>query len=211
VAGAVAGRIGCPVMNLLVALTVFPVIFIGELPDKSMFASLVLATKGRPGAVWVGASLAFAIHVVFAVTLGTVAVLLLPRRVLDVVVAVLFLFGALLSVRELVRARRMRDEDEVETAPVTGFARAALTTFGVVFVAEWGDLTQILAANLAAHYRDPLAVGVGATVALWAVAGVAVIGGRWLGRVIDATILRAVTAVVLAGFAGYAGWLAANA
>lgn len=198
-------------MNLLIALAVFPVIFIGELPDKTMFASLVLATRGRPGAVWIGASAAFAIHMVFAVTVGTVAVLLLPRRMLDIVVAALFLAGALLSVRELIQARRGGDEAKVETALATGFARAALTAFGVVFVAEWGDLTQILAANLAAHYRAPLAVGVGATVALWAVAGVAVIGGRWLVRVIDAAILRGITAVVLAGFAGYAGWLAANA
>jgi putative Ca2+/H+ antiporter (TMEM165/GDT1 family) len=148
---------------------------------------------------------------VFAVTVGTVAVLLLPRRPLEAVVAALFLAGALLSLRELLRARRAREEDVVEAAPATGFARAALTAFGVVFVAEWGDLTQILAANLAAHYRDPLAVGVGATLALWAVAGVAVAGGRWLGRVMDTNVLRAVTAVVLAGFAGYAGWLAASA
>jgi putative Ca2+/H+ antiporter (TMEM165/GDT1 family) len=198
-------------VNLVTALTVFPVIFIGELPDKTMVASLVLATKGKPGGVWVGASVAFAIHMVFAVTVGTVAVVLLPRRPLEAVVAALFLAGALLSVRELVKERRARDDDELEAAPATGFARAALTAFGVVFLAEWGDLTQILAANLAAHYRDPLAVGVGATLALWAVAAVAVIGGRWLGRVIDASILRAVTALVLAGFAGYAGWLAASA
>jgi putative Ca2+/H+ antiporter (TMEM165/GDT1 family) len=198
-------------MNLLTALTVFPVIFLGELPDKTMVASLVLATKGKPAGVWVGASVAFAIHMVFAVTVGTVAVVLLPRRTLEAVVAALFLAGALLSVRELLQARRARDKDEVEAAPATGFARAALTSFGVVFVAEWGDLTQILAANLAAHYRDPLAVGVGATLALWAVAGVAVIGGRWLGRVMELNVLRAATAVVLAAFAGYAGWLAASA
>jgi putative Ca2+/H+ antiporter (TMEM165/GDT1 family) len=198
-------------MNLLTVLTVFPVIFIGELPDKTMVASLVLATKGKPAGVWVGASVAFAIHMVFAVTVGTVAVVLLPRRTLEAVVAALFLAGALLSVRELLQARRARDKDEVEAAPATGFARAALTSFGVVFVAEWGDLTQILAANLAAHYRDPLAVGVGATLALWAVAGVAVIGGRWLGRVMELNVLRAATAVVLAAFAGYAGWLAASA
>jgi putative Ca2+/H+ antiporter (TMEM165/GDT1 family) len=198
-------------VNLVTALTVFPVIFIGELPDKTMVASLVLATKGKPAGVWVGASVAFAIHMVFAVTVGTVAVVLLPRRPLEAVVAALFLAGALLSLRELLRARRAREEDVVEAAPATGFARAALTAFGVVFVAEWGDLTQILAANLAAHYRDPLAVGVGATLALWAVAGVAVIGGRWLGRVVETHILQTVTAVVLAGFAGYAGWLAASA
>jgi putative Ca2+/H+ antiporter (TMEM165/GDT1 family) len=77
-----------------------------------------------------------------------------------------------------------------------------------VFVAEWGDLTQILTANLAAHYRDPLSVGLGALLGLWAVAAVAVTSGRWLARVVNAAIIRAGTAVVLTGLAAYTGWLA---
>ncbi len=46
-----------------------------------------------------------------------------------------------------------------------------MTAFLVFFVAEWGDLTQILTANLAARYHSALSVGLGATLALWAVAG----------------------------------------
>jgi putative Ca2+/H+ antiporter (TMEM165/GDT1 family) len=46
------------------------VIFLGELPDKTMFASLVMATRGRPLAVWLGATAAFAVHVVIATTVG---------------------------------------------------------------------------------------------------------------------------------------------
>ena len=55
-------------MNPAVAAAVFPVIFLGELPDKTMFASLVMATRGRPFAVWLGATAAFAVHVVIATT-----------------------------------------------------------------------------------------------------------------------------------------------
>src|ERR1022692_3493491 len=51
------------VMSLAIAVAVFPVIFIGELPDKTMFASLVLSTHGRPLRVWLGAAAAFAVHV----------------------------------------------------------------------------------------------------------------------------------------------------
>jgi putative Ca2+/H+ antiporter (TMEM165/GDT1 family) len=195
-------------VNFVIAATVFPIIFIGELPDKTMFASLVLATKGKPAAVWAGAGLAFALHVVFAATVGMVAVLLLPHRALDVAVAVLFLAGAALSVREYILGRRQSDDEDISAEPATGPMRAAVTAFLVVFVAEWGDLTQVLTANLAAHYRDPLSVGVGATLALWAVAGVAVVGGRWLAKVIDAGMIRAATAVVLTGLAVYAGWAA---
>ena len=46
-------------LNLAIAAAVFPVIFLGELPDKTMIASLALAPKARPGAVWLGAA---AIH-----------------------------------------------------------------------------------------------------------------------------------------------------
>jgi len=44
----------------------------------------------------------------------------------------------------------------------------------VVFVAEWGDITQFTTANLAARY-DPLLVFAGATLGLWAVAAVEII------------------------------------
>jgi Ca2+/H+ antiporter, TMEM165/GDT1 family len=63
-------------------------------------------------------------------------------------------------------------------------------------LAEWGDLTQILTANVAARYHSPLSVGIGAVLALWAVAGIAVIGGQGLLRYINIRTLRIVTAVV---------------
>jgi len=81
-------------MNLAIAAAVFPVIFFGELPDKTMFASLVLAARGRPGATWLGAAAAFTVHVVLATTLGVLAFRLLPPRVVDAATAVVFLAGA---------------------------------------------------------------------------------------------------------------------
>lgn len=80
------------------------------------------------------------------------------------------------------------------------------TAFVVIFLAEWGDLTQILTANLAAHYHSPLSVGIGAVLALWSVAAIAVIGGQGLLRFINIRTLRIVTAVVLVALAGFAGW-----
>ncbi len=86
--------------------------------------------------------------------------------------------------------------------------RTALAAFALIFAAEWGDLTQLLTANLAAHYHSPLSVATGATVALWAAAALAVTGGRWLGKLVNAVIIRAATAVLLAGLGGYAIWAA---
>ena len=195
-------------MDFAVVFAVFPIIFIGELPDKTMFASLVMSTRGRPALVWVGAAAAFAVHVVIAVTIGVALFHLLPHQVLDAVVAGMFLVGAALAMREAVKEKKQRQEEVIVEREVASHRRVAVTAFLVIFLAEWGDLTQILTANLAAHYHDPISVAVGAALALWAVAGLAVIGGQSLLRYINLFTIRIVTAVVLVALAG---WAAGNA
>ncbi|HEY5986748.1 MAG TPA: TMEM165/GDT1 family protein [Streptosporangiaceae bacterium] len=197
-------------MNFAIAAAVFPIIFIGELPDKSMVASVVLATRGRPVAVWLGAAAAYAVHVAIATTIGMAAVVLLPHRALQGVVAALFLMGAILVIRQARRDRRSGADGAEPTASPPRPRWTAATTFLVIFVAEWGDLTQILTANLAAQYQSPLSVGVGSVLGLWTVAALAVTGGRWLRRVVDIAIIRTGTAVLLAGLAAYTGWIAVN-
>ena len=70
-------------VSLAIAVAVFPVIFIGELPDKTMMASLVMATRGKPFFVWMGAAMAFLVHVVIATTIGVALFRILPSRVLS--------------------------------------------------------------------------------------------------------------------------------
>lgn len=197
-------------MNFAIAAVVFPIIFIGELPDKTMFASLVMSTRGRPMAVWLGAAAAFCVHVAIATTIGVALFHVLPRRGVDAFVAALFLLGAGLALREGLHERQ-HEEDEVELvtteARVLG-RRTTVTAFVVIFIAEWGDLTQILTANLAARYHSPVSVGVGAVLALWAVAAIAVVGGQSLLRVVNIATVRFATAVVLTLLAGYSAWTA---
>ena len=190
-------------MNVAIAAAVFPVIFFGELPDKTMFASLVLASRGRPRAVWVGAAMAFTVHVAIATTVGAALFAVLPHRAVDAVVAALF-FGA--AVYALVESGR--DQTALINREVATRRRVVTTAFVVIFVAEWGDLTQIVTANLAAHYHSPLSVGVGALLALWTVAALAVASGQTLLRVFPTAVVRRVTAVVLFVLAGVATWSA---
>jgi putative Ca2+/H+ antiporter (TMEM165/GDT1 family) len=190
-------------VNLAIVGTVFAVIFVGELPDKTMVASLVMSTRGQPFAVWLGAAGAFVVHVVIATTLGTVVFHLLAPQAVDAVVAVIFLAGAGLAAADAIRERRRKGDPESPPVPPSRPGRTAATSFAVIFAAEWGDLTQLLTANLAAHYHAPLSVATGAILALWAVAAIAVTGGRWLGRVIDAFLIRVVTAAVLVGLGVY--------
>ena len=192
-------------MNLAVIGAVFAVIFIGELPDKTMFASIVMSTRGHPFAVWLGSAGAFLVHVVIATTLGTVVFHLLAPRIVDAVVAVIFLVGAGIVTAEAIREYKRKDDPEPPPPPPRP-GRTAVTAFAVIFAAEWGDLTQLLTANLAAHYHDPLSVATGATLALWAVSAIAVTSGRWLCSVIDAFAIRIGTAVLLAGLGAYTAW-----
>ena len=194
-------------VQLDIIVAVYPIIFLGELPDKTMFASLVLSTRGRPFVVWLGAAAAFAVHVVIAVTIGVALFHLLPRRVLEAFVAAMFLAGAVLALRE---ATKQREEEQLVEREVASHRRIAVTAFLVIFLAEWGDLTQILTANLAAHYHDALSVGLGALLALWTVAGLAVVSGQSLLRLVNIATVRIVTAVVLTGLTGWAIWEAAH-
>ena len=187
--------------DLAVAATVFGLIFVAELPDKTAVATLVLATKYPARWVFAGIAAAFVVHVVIAVAAGSL-IALLPRRPVEAVVGVLFLVGAVLLWREA--SGGDDDEDEAKDVPEgAGFWKIASVGFGVIMVAEFGDLTQILTANLAAKYADPVSVGIGAVLALWAVALVAIFGGKSLLRVLPITWIVRFAAIVMVGLAVY--------
>ncbi|MDA8292177.1 MAG: TMEM165/GDT1 family protein [Actinomycetota bacterium] len=76
----------------------------------------------------------------------------------------------------------------------------AATTFVVVALAELGDLTQVLIANLSARYRDPLSVFVGSAAALVAVSALGVAAGRTVVRVVPLSLVRRLSGLVLLGF-----------
>ena len=187
-------------MQFGLILGVFALIFVAELPDKTMIAVLIMGSRYRPVLVWIGATAAFAVHVTLAVLAGRLLALL-PHRWVEGVTALLFAGGAayLLLVSE--------DEEEVEGAAEAEEAPAGLrpiaTAFVVILVGEFGDLTQILTANLAAKYHQPVSVFIGAFAALASVAAIGSFGGRALLRVRPLAIIRKAGGVLLAGFAVY--------
>ncbi|SDI87132.1 Putative Ca2+/H+ antiporter, TMEM165/GDT1 family [Frankineae bacterium MT45] len=187
-------------VDFAVAAVVFGTVLIAELPDKTMFASLMLGTRFAARWVFIGAAAAFLVHVIIAVTAGSLLGLL-PHRLLELIIAALFLIGAFLMWRE----SRSQEEGEEEAATASagnGTARAAIaSSFGVIFIGEWGDITQIATANLAAKYHDALSVAVGATLGLWTAALIAITAGKSLLRVISVQLLHRVGAVIFLGFA----------
>lgn len=181
-------------LSLSTVLLTFVVIFPAELPDKSMLASLVLGTRYRTLPVWLGVSGAFAVHVVIAVIAGGL-LSLLPHRVVELVVTVLFLVGAAV----LLLGKDEYEDEETAATPGANVsnARTFWTAFGVVFVGEWGDITQLATANLAAKYSDPLSVGLGAVLALMSVAGLVLLAGDRLLRRVPLGLVRRIAGFVL--------------
>jgi putative Ca2+/H+ antiporter (TMEM165/GDT1 family) len=185
------------VPGLLVAAVVFGTVFAAELPDNSGLASLVLGTRYRPAGVIAGAFAAFAVHVALAVTCGSLLALL-PHKIVLIAVAVVFLAGAVLVLRT--------DDDDDEArlkADAAGFWAVAATSFVVILLAELGDLSDIMIANLAARYHDPVPVAIGSVLALWAVVALAIVGGRGLQRVLPMRWIARLAALVMVVMAGF--------
>jgi Ca2+/H+ antiporter, TMEM165/GDT1 family len=185
-----------------VVLTAFLLVLPVELPDKTLFASLVLATRFPHWPVFVGVGAAFGLQVAIAVTAGSL-LSLLPAALVSAVVAVLFLVGAIVLWRS---AKEGPEEDDELAAGKEGrsFFRVAAISFGVLFAAEWGDLSQLATAGLAARYEDPLSVFIGAWAALLVVSGLAVFLGKKLADRLPISLIRRVAAGLFLVFAVFA-------
>ena len=187
--------------------TVFTVIFLLELPDKTALAALLLATRHRPLPVLLGAAAAFVIQSAVAVVAGSL-LSLLPREPIRIGAGLLFLGMAALLIRRNLRKDQADEERAVEQEEAR-HRRPFITAFSVVFVAEWGDLTQLATAALQARYQQPVIVFVAATLALWAVSAIAVLLGNRLGAWIPERPLQFAAAgvMVLVAIALIAGLL----
>jgi Ca2+/H+ antiporter, TMEM165/GDT1 family len=181
--------------GLGLGFTVFTVIFLLELPDKTALAALLLATRHRPFPIFFGAAAAFVVQSAVAVLAGSLFSLL-PREPIRIGAGLLFLVMAALLVRRNLRKVEADEERSVEHEEAR-HRRPFVTAFTVVFIAEWGDLTQLATAALQARYQQPLVVFVAATLALWAVSAIAVMLGNRLGAWIPERPLQFAAAGVM--------------
>jgi Ca2+/H+ antiporter, TMEM165/GDT1 family len=198
--------------SLSEAAASFLAVLPAELPDKTILATLILSSRYRPGYVFTGAAAAFCVQVVIGVAAGG-AISLLPHRPVEAAAAAAFAVGAFLLWRhkegggEGGEERTDADDEGGPDGMRDGFWPVFGTSFAVVFLAEFGDLTQFMTVSLAARFHNPIAVGVGATLALWTAAGLAVLVGWRLLKLIPMHYLTrgaAVVMLVLAGTSVYA-------
>jgi putative Ca2+/H+ antiporter (TMEM165/GDT1 family) len=185
-------------MNLGTFLGILALMFVLELPDKTFLATMIMATKARPLMVVLGGSTALVIQMGIAVGAGSLLTLI-PVHWKDLVVGVLFLAGGayLLFVPESVEEEKGRREAAIEKAATHWLE--ITTAFVVVFIGEFGDLTQIQAANFEAKLHQPLEVFLASSLALIAVSFLAACSGRALQRVIPLKRIRLGGGLIFAG------------
>ena len=106
--------------------------------------------------------------------------------------------GALFIVCAIVMWLRKQD-DEKEAKEATGFWRTLASVFTVIFIAEWGDLTQIGTAAFAAKYHNWPVIMIASCAALWCVAAIAVFVGNRAGKLLDPKVTQKVAAVIFLG------------
>ncbi|MCZ0205152.1 TMEM165/GDT1 family protein [Streptomyces eurythermus] len=187
-------------ISITVTALVFGVVFLAELPDKTALAGLVLGTRYRASYVFAGVAAAFLLHVVLAVAAGSVLTLL-PQQIVHALTGVLFLGGA-----AMLLLKKDDGEEEVKKPADQSFWKVAGTGFMLILVAEFGDLTQIMTANLAARYDDPISVGLGAVLGLWAVAGLGIVGGKALMRRVPLRLITQIAAVLMLALGAWSLW-----
>ncbi|MFE5038558.1 TMEM165/GDT1 family protein [Streptomyces sp. NPDC056683] len=187
-------------ISITVTAIVFGVIFLAELPDKTALAGLVLGTRYRASYVFAGVAAAFLLHVVLAVAAGSVLTLL-PQQIVHALTGVLFLGGA-----AVLLLKKGEEDEEIRKPADQSFWKVAGTGFMLILVAEFGDLTQIMTANLAARYDDPLSVGLGAVLGLWAVAGLGIVGGKALMKKVPLRLITQIAAVLMLALGVWSLW-----
>jgi putative Ca2+/H+ antiporter (TMEM165/GDT1 family) len=168
--------------SLSIAGTIFVVVLLVELPDKTALATVLLATKNKPLPVFAGVALAFVIQTLVAVFAGSL-IALLPHQVVRIGAGLLFI-GMAIVVAWRTRRQQVAEAAEQVPAPSRGRDRPFITAFTMIMLAEWGDLSQLATVAFQARYNQALTVFISATLALWTVTALAVFVGNRLGSLL---------------------------
>jgi putative Ca2+/H+ antiporter (TMEM165/GDT1 family) len=185
-------------MNAGTFVGIMALMFVLELPDKTFLATVIMATRARPLMVVIGGSAALVIQMGIAVGAGTLLTLF-PVHWKDLIVGVLFLAGAayLLFVTESEEEEKGRREAAIEKVGTRW--KEISTAFAVLFIGEFGDLTQIQAANFEAKLHQPLEVFLASSLALVAVTFIGAYSGRALQRKVPLHRVRLGGGLIFAG------------
>ncbi|WP_370280117.1 TMEM165/GDT1 family protein [Pontibacterium sp.] len=175
----------------------FLLVFIAEFGDKSQLVCMTLAARYRSAVVLIGAVLAFAALNLLGVTVGVLVAQWVPDWIVLVIVMLLFLlFG--------IQALRSADEDENDGDSKVG-KHLLVSVFLLIFLAEFGDKTQLAVAGLAS-VESAVGVWLGSTLALIGTTLLGVLAGRTLLQRLSVAWVQRGSGVIFILFALLAGY-----
>jgi putative Ca2+/H+ antiporter (TMEM165/GDT1 family) len=174
-------------------------VFVAELGDKTQLVALGLGARHRVIPVLVGMAIGYGAANLVAVVVGGALGAALPSRTVGIAGGLLFLgFAGWTLVSS-------GGDDDGDVGDGGGAQPATLTRAVVVsaavamFVAEFGDKTQLATLTLAAQ-GHPVLVWVGATVGVLAAGAVGVLAGRTVGSRLSGRATRIGSAALFAIF-----------
>lgn len=175
----------------------FMLVFIAEFGDKSQLVCMTLAARYRPAVVLIGAVLAFAALNLLGVTVGVLVAQWVPDWIVLAIVMLLFLlFG--------IQALKSADEEDENDDSKVG-KHLLVSVFLLIFLAEFGDKTQLAVAGLAS-VESAVGVWLGSTLALIGTTLLGVLAGRTLLQRLSVTWVQRGSGVVFILFALLAGY-----
>ncbi|MBQ4333926.1 MAG: TMEM165/GDT1 family protein, partial [Myxococcaceae bacterium] len=149
-------------MSLSVFLTVFGIIFIAEMGDKTQLVSMILATRFDWKRAFAGIAFAFALINLLAVSIGQLLFNWVDVSWVRLGAGVLFVFFGVTTLRDRGEEADAKLDESTARGPF-------LTSFLLIFLAEMGDKTQLMTATLAAQHAEGISVFAASTLALWLV------------------------------------------
>lgn len=197
-------------MDYRVLLSTFVFVFGAELGDKTQLAVVTQTCKcRRPWPVFLGASLALTAVTAIGALGGGVVARVIPASALQRAAAVGFLVMGLFIARQALAVQSDDPSGEACDVDADGAESAADnrawdwqafgSTFGLLFLAEMGDKTQLAVLTLAGSSGTIWPVFVGGSLALIAVTALGVLGGESLSRLLPERVLLWVSALAFIG------------
>lgn len=179
-------------MSTTFLLTSFIFIFLAAAPGRTTFVLVLFASQGRLKNIFIGAAAAFFIQSFISVLLGEILALF-PQPVVELIAGILFVYFAYSFWKMSAKSIELLDSDRNISIK---------SVFLVVFMAEFGDVSQLAIAATAAKSSSKFSIFVLAVIALWIITGIALLVGHNLKQLFKPSLIQkaASVAFLIMGF-----------
>ena len=167
----------------------FVAVLLAEVGDKTQVMTLVLAARNRAILpVFVGSVLGEVSANSIAVAIGTFLGIAIPLNIVSLVAGAVFIIFGILAI--------VKNEEKHEEVPQAKTKSILLSAFYLIFLAEMGDKSQIIALGLSAQYQNPITVLAGLALGFMAISSVAVLLGERTSKILPMKWIKIASGVL---------------